>query len=157
MQRSAPSPSGKLMDDKSTGDEALRRSIERDRLMPLGPSDDETGNGLGRLRDLHNPWPERGLDGLLDPFGPDLDVPPPGASVRRQLRAYGAAVAEFRRALSRQVEDVTIRYERGATLALGEDHLGAFRAWNSVRLNDPQVDAARRGVEKLRSTLLSRR
>jgi tetratricopeptide (TPR) repeat protein len=156
MQRSAPSPSGKVMDDRSSNDDVLRRSIDRDRLMPLPPSVDEAV-ALGRLRDLHDPWPERGLDGLLDPFGPEVDLPPPGSSVRRQLRAYGAAVAEFRRALSRQVEDVTARYERGATAALGDDSIGAFRAWNAVHLNDAQVDAARRGVERLRSTLLSRR
>jgi hypothetical protein len=159
MQRSgaAGKPSGKIDDRDGERRVELDRELERDGVMPLVDQDDLIDPFGGRVRvstALRDPWTNIGEDGLIDPFQVER-VPqlPESSEERRALRAYGAALAEFRRALNRQVEDVSSTYERGIAFAMVDDGKAAVRTWDSVRMIDARVDAARRGVEKLRSTL----
>jgi hypothetical protein len=158
------SPSGKLEDKIAPGrmrDEVFDRELQRDALLPLTRDDliDPFARRSSRLHGLRDPWQpfEPDQERLIDPFEDD-PRPQGGASgaSRRQLREYGAALAEYRRALTRHVEDVSTRYERGVALALMDDAPAATRAWNSVPLADPRVEAARRSVEHVRS-LVARR
>lgn len=159
MQPHAPaappssSSSGKI-EDKSTGGDALHRRLDddlrRDAVLP--PSDDDMRLidpfANDRLRDLKDPF----RDQIVDPFARD-DGP---TASKDKLRAYGAALAAYRRALSRQAEDVSLRFERGVAAALAANSGMALRAWNDVRLDDPEVVAARQSVERIRKQLAAR-
>jgi tetratricopeptide (TPR) repeat protein len=156
-------PSGKLDDRRMPSrfsDEAIDRELARDAILPLTRDDliDPFARPSRRLPGLRDPWQGATDDALLDPFD-DMPRRSAGAAPpadRRQLREYGAALAEYRRALTRHVEDVASRYERGVALALMDDGPAAARAWNSVPLADPRVEAARRSVEHVRA-LVARR
>ena len=80
----------------------------------------------------------------------------PSASQER-LRQYGVALAAYRRALARHAEDVSLRFERGVASALAANTSSALRQWNTVPLEDPDVNAARESVERIRTQLLSKR
>jgi ribosomal protein L16/L10AE len=67
-----------------------------------------------------------------------------------KLRAYGAALAAYRRALARHAEEVTVHFERGVVAANGAT---ALRAWNNVPLDDSELEAARASVERIRKQL----
>jgi tetratricopeptide (TPR) repeat protein len=163
-------PSGKV-EDKDAGDDLVRaaqkrleRDLERDRVAPL--TDDIIDPfAPDRERDLKDPFkraPSRvemknpfSDDAVLSPtFGgePTSSVEPAGDAVQR----YSQALESYRRALSRHVEEVAQRYQRGMALALARDARAATRVWNGVRLDDPQINAARQGVERVR-LLISRR
>jgi hypothetical protein len=74
-----------------------------------------------------------------------------------KLRQYGTAIAAYRHALARHLDDVSLRYERGVANAVGTAGGGmALRSWNLVPLDDPEVAAARRAVERLRQMLSTR-
>jgi tetratricopeptide (TPR) repeat protein len=132
----------------------LDRELQRDAVLPMSGTDDlidpfrNSHRGFG----LRNPFPD-GEESLMNPFGASSQAGPPDA---RHLREYGAALAAYRRALSAQAEDVSQRYERGAALALMNDAPAAVRAWSTVKLDDPRVQEARKGVERARG-LFARR
>jgi tetratricopeptide (TPR) repeat protein len=146
---------GARLDDKTAGPgdgvasrEALDRELRRDAVLP--PSDDDLRLidpfSSERLRDLKDPF--RGPE-IVDPFATPASLPPQV----QKLRAYGAAVAAYRRALARQAEDVTKSFERGVAGVLAENPASAMKAWNAVPLDDVEVARARRSVEQLRRTL----
>ena len=147
-------PSGKI-DDKSSDNAEARlerdRELGRDALLP--PSDDDMrlidpfDRPGARLHDLKNPF--GGDEEIIDPFAPNAAV----ATANDKLRRYGAALAAYRRALSRQVDDVALRYERGVAAVLASNATSALRAWNGVALDDPDVTAARQSVERIRKSL----
>jgi tetratricopeptide (TPR) repeat protein len=157
-------PSGRI-EEKSSGDRVLDRvnqtldrelqrpPRERDRDRERGYDTDDLMNpfdgGPGRTRMLRNPFPED----LEDPFA----KPSAKAGGKRELREYGAAIEAYRRALSREVDDVAASYERGVAFALADDAAGATRAWNGVKLSDTRVDVARKNIERVRQLLASRR
>jgi tetratricopeptide (TPR) repeat protein len=153
----ASPPSGKVEDRAadSGGDQSARdqldRELKRDAVLP--PSDDDLRLidpfSNDRMRAPHELMPSD----LVDPFASAPSLPPHAA----RLREYGAALAAYRRALARQAEDVSMRYERGVAGVLAENPQSAMRAWNAVLLDDPQVQAARRSVEQLRRQLSARR
>jgi len=176
LQRaSQPSvPSGKV-EDKDAGDDLVRsaqqkleRDLERDRVAPLSDDIiDPFAPPRSAPRDLKDPFKREPSriemknpfvdDGIMPPTtwdgaSPSASAAPAGDTVRR----YSQALESYRRALSRHVEDVAQRYERGMALALARDGGGATRVWNGVRLDDPQLTAARQGVERVR-LLISRR
>ncbi len=135
----------------------LDRELQRDAVLPMAASDDlidpfKAQRGFG----LRNPFPDG--DGLIDPYSYSSgDAQRSPATVEpRRLRDYGAALIAYRRALSAQAEDVSMRYERGAALALMSDALAAARTWNTVRLDDALVIEAKKSVERARS-LFARR
>jgi tetratricopeptide (TPR) repeat protein len=150
MQRSS-GPSGKI-DDHGGEDEARRaeidRELKRDAIMPpadddmtiIDPFDDSANIKL--VRDLKDPF----VGGTGGPSAP------PGSAADR-LRQYGAALAAYRHALARHLDDISIRYERGATSAVSGNMGMAVRAWSSVPLDDPEVTAARRTLERMRQNL----
>lgn len=150
MQPKAPPsrPSGKI-EEKSTIDhdrERLDQELRRDAVMP--PSDEIVDPFQhSRLRDLKDPF--RPNDDLVDPFARDRAT----SQSSERLRQYGAALAAYRRALSRHAEDVSQRFERGVAAVLASNTGSAMRAWNTVPLDDPEVAAARQSVERLRRTL----
>jgi tetratricopeptide (TPR) repeat protein len=161
MQRSTPS--GKI-DEKGADDELvraaserLRRELERDRLAPMEGDTDlmDPFEPRGRLRD---PFGAPVKD-LKDPFERDRAAPvnPLLPADRQRLQEYGAAIENFRRALSRHAEDVTQRYQRGTALAFADNPRAATRVLHSVPLDDPRVDSARKGVERIRQSLLASR
>jgi len=151
-----PQPTGKI-EEKSTGsglDDAARRELDRElkRDAVLPPSDDDMRLidpfAGGKLRDLKDPFRR---DDIVNPF-----ESAPSASAER-LRQYGVALAAYRRALARQAEEVSLRFERGVASALAANSSSALRQWNTVPLEDPEVTAARQSVERIRTQLLSRR
>lgn len=151
-----PQPTGKI-EEKSTGDEAARRKLDqelkRDAVLP--PSDDDMRLidpfGNAKLRDLKDPFHRVGTDDIVNPF-----ESAPSASAER-LRQYGVALAAYRRALARQAEEVSLRFERGVASALAANSTSALKQWNTVPLDDSEVTAARQSVERIRTQLLSRR
>lgn len=152
----AAHPSGKI-EEKSTSDEAARRKLDqelkRDAVLP--PSDDDMRLidpfANGRLRDLKDPFHRVGSDEIVNPF-----ESAPTASAER-LRQYGAALAAYRRALARQAEEVSLRFERGVASALAANSSSALKQWNTVPLEDADVVAARQSVERIRTQLFSKR
>jgi tetratricopeptide (TPR) repeat protein len=118
---------------------------------------------LYRLRygELRNPFGDAAgvawRGDLLDPFAIQVDEPsdddirsPDG---RRRLRAYGAALAAYRRALSRQVEEIEARLEKGSQLvANGDQDRAVLKVWNGVAVADSDVESARRNLERVRAT-----
>ncbi|HEX9105029.1 MAG TPA: hypothetical protein VF997_22615, partial [Polyangia bacterium] len=80
----------------------------------------------------------------------------PSASAER-LRQYGVALAAYRRALARQAEEVSLRFERGVASALAANSSSALKQWNTVPLEDPEVTAARDSVARIRTQLFSKR
>src|SRR5205807_2312953 len=109
-------------------------------------------------RSLRNPFQDRDSGVLEDPFASPPSsagdaAPTSKAPARRALREYGQALEAYRRALSRQAEDVSESYQRGVALVLADDAGAATRAWNAVRLEDNRVDAARKSVERVRSMI----
>ena len=152
--RPQPKASGKI-DEKSSGSEDARqqldRELRRDAVMP--PSDDDMRLidpfSRGRLRDLKDPFRggASGRDAIVDPFERG------DTSSSDKLRQYGAALAAYRRALSRHAEEVSVRFERGVASALAANTPSALRTWNAVPLDDPEVATARQSVERIRRTL----
>jgi tetratricopeptide (TPR) repeat protein len=137
----------------SAANDELDRELRRDAVLPMAATDDliDPFRGAHRGFGLRNPFPDD--DGVMNPsLRDDSRVP----VEQRRLREYGAALAAYRRALSAQAEDVSQRYERGAALALMNDAPAAVRAWSSVRLDDPHVNEAKKGVERARG-LIARR
>jgi tetratricopeptide (TPR) repeat protein len=177
LQRaSQPSaPSGKV-EDKDAGDDLVRsaqrrleRDLARDRTAPLSDDIiDPFARSRSPARDLKDPFErEPSRIETKNPFADDMGVLPMSSDSELEPRAnaepatdtvrrYSQALESYRRALSRHVEEVAQRYERGMALALARDGGGATRVWNGVRLDDPQLTAARRGVERVR-LLISRR
>jgi tetratricopeptide (TPR) repeat protein len=161
---SGSAPSGKV-DERSTeggvdqaAREQLDRELKRDAVLP--PSDDDLRLidpfSNDRTRELRDPFHTE----LVDPFtgAPSASASAAAGGVHAaKLREYGAALAAYRRALARQAEDVSARYERGVAGVLAENPQSAMRAWDAVPLDDPQVSAARRSVEQLRRALSARR
>lgn len=153
-------PSGKL-EDKSTGEdvaarEKLDRELKRDAVLP--PSDDDLRLMdpfmRGQLHDLKDPFRPAG-DEIVDPF----DQAGGGSAATpnaERLRQYGAALAAYRRALSRHAEEVAQRFDRGVASALASNgSASALRAWNSVPLDDSELAAARASVERIRKSLMA--
>jgi tetratricopeptide (TPR) repeat protein len=137
--------------------DALDRELQRDAVLPMTGDDlidpfKASKRGFG----LRNPFPDE--DGLIDPYslGPGEVNRAPLTVETKKLREYGAALAAYRRALSAEAEDVSLRYERGAALALMNDAPAAVRAWNTVSLESTRVDAAKKSVERARG-LFARR
>lgn len=150
-KKPAPPPSGSSkVEEKST----QPGSLDQDGLLdPFNGR--ESG---GRIYDLHDPWyraDPQDQDGILQPGFQKSTAPMSGpvSTRRKKIRAYGDAIAAYRRALSRQVDAVSIGYERGAQFAMLDDVDSAARVWAQLKLSDPRVDEARRSVEKLRSDL----
>jgi tetratricopeptide (TPR) repeat protein len=154
-------PSGKVEDRASEGgvDQAARdqldRELKRDAVLP--PSDDDLRLidpfSSDRTRELRDPFHGE----LVDPFVSSTNASAKEGPQAARLREYGAALAAYRRALARQAEDVSARFERGVAGVLAENPQSAMRAWNAVPLEDAQVEAARRSVEQLRRALSARR
>jgi tetratricopeptide (TPR) repeat protein len=153
-----PQPTGKIEEKSSGLDDAARRrqldqELKRDAVLP--PTDDDMRLidpfASGKLRDLKDPFHRIGSDDIVNPF-----ESAPSASAER-LRQYGVALAAYRRALARQAEEVSLRFERGVASALAANSTSALKLWNAVPLEDPEVTAARQSVERIRSQLLSRR
>lgn len=154
-----PATSSKV-EEKSIGTPSFAPgSIDQDGL--LDPFNGRENGGV-RLNDLHDPWyrPDPSdQDGLLMPsngLNQKSSAPVPAGPLslkRKKIRAYGDAIAAYRRALSRQAETVSAGYERGASFAMLDDVDNAVRAWATVRTSDVKVDEARRSVEKLRADL----
>jgi len=163
MQHTPPThPSGRI-EEKDSGDELtraaserLRRELDRDRLAPM---EDDLMNPFDRARQLRDPFEQRDLKDLKDPFDRDGVLPLHSAlpADRQRLQQYGAAIEAFRRALSRHAETVTERWQHGVSLALADDTRGATRALLSVPLDDPRVESARKGAERVRQLLLASR
>jgi tetratricopeptide (TPR) repeat protein len=133
----------------------------RDSLEPRVDGRGDTGRAALERRELRNPFGDLWHgDELLDPFDgipepPDLELA--GADAKRKLRAYGAALAAYRRALSKHIEEIEARYERGSQLVWnGSEPRAALRAWNAIALVDPEVDAARRNLERVRASFAQR-
>jgi tetratricopeptide (TPR) repeat protein len=151
------------IEDKGSSDELMdraNRDLQRDlgRERSHGTHDDlmDPFEGRPQWRGLRNPF---GIDndGVIDPFKqsePDARQVPVG---RRALREYGQALEAYRRALSRQAEDVSQSYERGVAFVMADDANAATRAWNAVRLEDSRVNEARKSVEKVRALIASRK
>ena len=159
--RSPPKPvsgSGKI-EEKSSGDDAaarekLDRELKRDAVLP--PSDDDLRlmDPFTRtnLHDLKDPFHGGAGDDIVDPFERSSAATPSA----ERLRQYGAALAAYRRALSRHAEEVAQRFDRGVASALATNgSASALRAWNSVPLDDSDLSAARASVERIRKSLLS--
>jgi hypothetical protein len=91
-------------------------------------------------------------DGLIDPFGGDPPIATVASPVAQAQRIgqYGAALLAYRRALVRQVEDVSFLLERGMEFVLAENAAEAAKIWNDVPLGDLRVTQARRLVEQAR-------
>jgi tetratricopeptide (TPR) repeat protein len=149
--------SGKL-EDKSTGDDAaarekLDRELKRDAVLP--PSDDDLRLMdpfmRGQLHDLKDPFRAGAGDDIVDPFDHPAAVAMTPSAER--LRQYGAALAAYRRALSRHAEEVAQRFDRGVASALATNGASALRAWNSVPLEDSELAAARASVERIRKSM----
>src|SRR5262249_498529 len=149
-------PTGKIEDKAAAPDDAARRRLDqelrRDAVLP--PSDDDmrlidpfAGQ---KLRDLKDPFHRVGSDDIVTPF--ETAASPWAGGVRQ----YGAAVAAYRRALARQAEEVSLRFERGVASALASNSSSALKQWNTVPLEDPEVTAARQSVERIRSQLFSK-
>jgi tetratricopeptide (TPR) repeat protein len=153
----APTP-GKVVDEKAAFDGLAEP-------FPGGGAAPAHERPRARLRDLHDPFmnpesnPQGALeqDGLIDPFArraqQALEEPsePMAPGPARSVRDYGRALTAFRRALAAQAEDVETRYERGVAWALQGKPREAIAAWNTIPLDDARVQAARRGVEHLRT------
>lgn len=126
------------------------KPIDRDDVLPMGAAGP---------RDLRDPFD---LDATADPDAPGNALEPyaptppssaPGAdgpTGGARTREYLAALGAYRRALAAQLERVTTRYEKGAALAVAGKGREAAAAWDAVTLEDAQVTAARRQIEKLR-------
>jgi tetratricopeptide (TPR) repeat protein len=133
----------------------LDRELQRDAVLPMSASDDlidpfkTPRRGFG----LRNPFADE--DSLLNPYVGQQAAAATTVEPRR-LREYGAALAAYRRALSAQAEDLSQRYERGAALALMNDGQAAVRAWSTVKLDDPRVLEAKKGVERARGLFAKR-
>jgi len=112
--------------------------------------DPEIRDPFTTVRDLRDPFTERVGLSIADRLAP-VSLPPSAA-----LREYSQALEAYRRALNRQTESVSLGYQRGVEESLAQRPAAAVRAWNNVVLEDAQLSAARRGVERVR-TLLSRR
>jgi hypothetical protein len=157
-------------------DEPARR--DRDDVLPF-PEGEPRRRGPS-LRDLHDPfeqyWPGRAPavseeeSGLIDPFGgrtPDglrdpyegqrafplgpqalVAAGPPGSRVR----AYGQALAAYRRALAAQAEEVSSRYEQGVASALAGRPREAVVAWDAITLDDGRVVRAKKSIQRIRTT-----
>src|SRR5262249_46932083 len=145
-------PESKAVEDRvlEHANQVLERELEREPTLRdqddlMNPFETTPTHGRG----LRNPFENDGAP------RPELDRSlAPG---RQSLRDYGAAIEAYRRALSRQVEDVSESYQRGVQLVLAADERGAERAWSSIKLQDARVDAARRSIEKVRALIASRR
>jgi tetratricopeptide (TPR) repeat protein len=158
MQKGS-TPSGRI-EEKGSDDATTSRV--RERLREGTPHDVD---GLidpfkqpGELR--QDPFDDTRARDLRDPFHPtqdDMLAPSLKTSERQRLREYGAAIEAYRRALSRHAETVSERYQRGVSYALADDAHDAAKLWNSVPLDDDQVKAARKSVEKVRALVASRR
>jgi tetratricopeptide (TPR) repeat protein len=153
--RAAP-PSGseeRPMPRAAARSRELDRELERDGLLPLSGDlyDPFAGEpplpASARLRDLK------------DPFRDDAPVAPRryGRSQGRRLAEYGVALAAYRRALARHLEELTVQYERGVAYLLADDAAAAQRTWDQVGLADVSLDDARRAVERLRATVAAQR
>ena len=146
-----PRPSGKIEEKSSEPNndvsrERLDRELRRDAV--LSPSDEIVDPFQhARLRDLKDPF--RPNEDLVDPFDRERST----SQSSERLRQYGAALAAYRRALSRHAEDVSVRFERGVAAVLAANTGSAMRAWNMVPLEDPEVAAARQSVERIRRNL----
>src|SRR5204863_3952415 len=125
-------PSGKI-EEKSAGGwgdsereraerDKLDRELRRDAVMP--PTDDDMRLidpfERGRLRDLKDPFRPGGDDEIVNPFRSEAS---PSAE---RLRAYEQALANYRRALSRHAEDVSLKFERGVASALSANASSAL-------------------------------
>jgi len=161
MQRSS-APSGKV--EEKDGSDATTGAV-RERLRELAPQRDTDGlidpfRIPAEIRDgsgLRDPFDDQRLRDLKDPFRAEWQPLPTVSPDRRRLREYGLAIEAYRRALSRHAETVSERYQRGVSHALADDARGATRLWNSVPLDDAQVQEARRSIEKVRGLLASSR
>jgi tetratricopeptide (TPR) repeat protein len=151
-------PSGKIEEKVASEDAAARerldRELRRDAVLP--PSDDdlrlmdpfaryEVRDPFKNDRDIRDPF--RDGDEIIDPFARSASP-----AVPEKLRAYGAALAAYRRALARHAEEVTVHFERGMVAGNGAN---ALRAWNNVPLDDSELEAARASVERIRKQLAS--
>jgi tetratricopeptide (TPR) repeat protein len=162
MQRSAPGSSGKIEEKGADDDlvraasERLRRELERDRLAPMD-GDSDLMDPFDNHRHLRDPFGAP-LRDLKDPFTREPSPTNPLLPADRQrLQEYGAAIETFRRALSRHAEDVTQRCQRGNALVFADNARAATRILHTVPLDDPRVDSARKGVERIRQLLLASR
>jgi tetratricopeptide (TPR) repeat protein len=154
-----PSEPGKFMDEKSSLQGmpgAEQAPLKRDPDELLAP--EQMLERPPRLRDLHDPFQDAPFDdrtrvypdGLINPFAlpPPLELHSPRLT---HARAYGQAVAAYRRALAAQVEDVSTRYERGVAHALAGRARDAVSSWDTITLEDGRVVQAKRTIEKIRS------
>jgi hypothetical protein len=167
MQPKSAAPRQKSRIDKEGGsgsgisDEAraqLERELQRDAV--LMPTDDDMRlidpfARTAHLRDLKDPFRGADVDDIVNPFA--LDPLPRNAATAERLRQYEAALATYRRALSRLAEDVSLRFERGVASALASNASSALKAWHNVPLDDAELRAARESVQRIRMQLLSRR
>ncbi len=160
----APQPSGRI-EEKDAGDQVAARAskkLQRDLGRSERPSSSEDHDDLmnpfdgddGHWRDLRDPFQPSRSEEFKNPFTPPA---PSTANERKTLREYSAAIEAYRRALTRHAEDVSESYERGVAFALADDAPQAQRIFNAVKLIDPRVEAARKGVERVRSLLASRK
>ncbi|HEX4458067.1 MAG TPA: tetratricopeptide repeat protein [Polyangia bacterium] len=148
-------PSGKIEEKSTSDDEArekLDRELKRDAVLP--PSDDDLRLmdpfTRANLHDLKDPFHAGAGDDIVDPFERSVAASP----TAERLRQYGAALAAYRRALSRHAEEVAQRFDRGVASALATNGgANALRAWNSVPLDDSDLSAARASVERIRKSL----
>jgi hypothetical protein len=163
-QQPAPKPvsgSGKIEEKSSADDAAARekldRELKRDAVLP--PSDDDLRLmdpfQRGQLHDLKDPFHGAG-DDIVDPFERPSSAMNANTPSAERLRQYGAALAAYRRALSRHAEEVAQRFDRGVASALANNGASsALRAWNSVPLDDSELSAARASVERIRKSLVT--
>lgn len=149
-----PASSSSKVEEKSS----LTPGIDQDGLLDPFTNQRERPSGAGRIYDLHDPWyraDPSDQDGILQPRMPSgPGISGPISQKRKKVRAYGDAIAAYRRALSRQVETISVGYERGAAFALIDDIDSAARVWAQLKTTDVRLDEARRSVEKLRADLL---
>ena len=145
-----------------------RAAADRDDVLPPGPA-------ISHLRDLRDPF-EGGVqyvdsDDLINPFSVgarrsaagaagataiaalgDNESPSaePAAAQEARVREYASALAGYRQALAAHVDRVSARYDRGVGLLVAGRLREASAAWDGIALDDEQLAAARRSIDRLR-------